>query len=313
MFELPKKEDIFNHGIPSTPDDITEIVIKAMGQTENPRLREILTALVKHLHAFGREVKLSDEEFTQALDAVTRLGHLSVGKHNETVVMSDALGFSTLVMILNQNRDADQMSPALLGPFYTRKDPEYPNGFNIARDTPKESDIPLFVRGRVQDKHGKPLANALVEVWHASPEGLYDNQDETMPANNLRGKFRTDGDGQFHFRTIRPASYPIPTHGLVGDMLRAQGRHPFRAAHLHFTVSADDHATLVTQIFPQDDLFVESDCVFGVTSADLAIDFPMHDDGKAPDADVTGAYCTLDLTFDLSPGESRLPQSPINA
>ena len=163
MFELPKKEDIFNHGIPSTPDDITEIVIKAMGQTENPRLREILTALVKHLHAFGREVKLSDEEFTQALDAVTRLGHLSVGKHNETVVMSDALGFSTLVMILNQNRDADQMSPALLGPFYTRKDPEYPNGFNIARDTPKETDIPLFVRGRVQNKHGKPLANALVE------------------------------------------------------------------------------------------------------------------------------------------------------
>ena len=96
-------------------------------------------------------------------------------------------------------------------------------------------------------------------------------------------------------------------------MLRAQGRHPFRAAHLHFTVSADDHATLVTQIFPQDDLFVESDCVFGVTSADLAIDFPMHNDGKAPDDDITGAYCTLDLTFDLSPGESRLPQSPINA
>ncbi|MFC3851703.1 dioxygenase [Salinispirillum marinum] len=313
MFELPKKEDIFNHGIPSTPHDITEIVLKAMGRTENPRLREILQALVKHLHAFGREVKLTEEEFMMAINAVTELGHLTKDKHNETMVMSDALGFSTLVMILNQDRDVEQISPALLGPFYTRKDPEYPNGFNIARDEPKPTDIPLFVRGKVVSKDGTPLANALVEVWHASPEGLYDNQDPSQPANNLRGKFRTEADGSFHFRSIRPASYPIPTHGLVGRMLEAQSRHPFRAAHLHFTVSAAEHNTLVTQIFPEDDLFVESDCVFGVTSKDLAIPFPMHYDGNAPDADVTGEYCTLDLTFDLSPGESRLPSSPINA
>lgn len=313
MFELPKKEEIFNHGIPSTPDDITEIVIKAMGRTENPRLREILQALVKHLHAFGREVKLTEEEFMMAINAVTELGHLTKDKHNETMVMSDALGFSTLVNILNQDRDPEQMSPALLGPFYTRKDPEYPNGFNISRDKPKPTDIPLFVRGKVVSKDGTPLKNALVEVWHASPEGLYDNQEPAQPANNLRGKFRTDEAGHFNFRTIRPASYPIPTHGLVGRMLAAQNRHPFRAAHLHFTVSADDHSTLVTQIFPKDDFFVESDCVFGVTSADLAVDFPEHEDGKAPDADLQGKYCTLDLTFDLSPGESRLPQSPINA
>lgn len=311
MFELPNKDDIFNHGIPSTPDDITEIVLNAMGRTEDPRLREILEALVRHLHAFGREVKLSETEFMDAINAVTALGHLTKDRHNETMVMSDALGFSTLVMILNQNRDLDQMSPALLGPFYTRKDPEYPLGANIARDKPKDSDIPLFVSGTVKSRDGKPLANALVEVWHASPEGLYENQDNTQPHLNLRGKFRTDAQGGFHFRTIRPASYPIPTHGIVGDMLKKQNRHPFRAAHLHFTVSADDHQTLITQIFPKDDLFIESDCVFGVTSADLAVDFPRHDDGKAPADDVKGQYCTLELDFDLSPGVSELPQSPI--
>ena len=312
MFDLPAKEDIFCHGIPSTPDDITDIVLRAMGRTENPRLREILEALVRHLHAFGREVKLSDEEFMMAINAVTRLGHLTKDRHNETMVMSDALGFSTLVMILNQNRQPEQMSPALLGPFYSRKDPEYPLGTNINRADPKPSDIPLFVSGQVQSVNGKPLANALVEVWHASPEGLYENQDPDQPYLNLRGKFRTDADGRFNFRTIRPASYPIPTHGIVGEMLAAQNRHPFRAAHLHFTVSAPDHSTLVTQIFPADDLFIESDCVFGVTCADLAVPFPIHNDGKAPADDVSGQYSTLELVFDLSEGESRLPQSPID-
>lgn len=313
MFELPKKDEIYNHGIPSTPNDITDIVLNAMGRTEDPRLREILTALVRHLHAFGREVKLSEEEFMMAINAVTELGHLTKDRHNETMVMSDALGFSTLVNILNQDRDDDQISPALLGPFYSRKDPEYPLGANINRADPKPSDIPLFVSGKVTSKDGTPLANALVEVWQASPEGLYENQDPDQPHLNLRGKFRTDENGRYHFRTIRPASYPIPTHGIVGRMLEHQNRHPFRAAHLHFTVSSDNHQTLVTQIFPQDDLFIESDCVFGVTSADLAVEFPMHEDGKAPDADVTGKYCTVNVDFDLSPGESRLPESPIDS
>lgn len=312
MFELPAKEDIFCHGIPSTPDDITDVVLTAMGRTKDPRTREILQALVRHLHAFGREVKLNEEEFMMAINAVTRLGHLTKDRHNETMVMSDALGFSTLVMILNQQRDPDQMSPALLGPFYSRKDPEYPMGSNINRADPKPSDIPLFVSGMVQDRDGTPLADALVEVWHASPEGLYENQDPDQPYLNLRGKFRTGADGRFHFRTIRPASYPIPTHGIVGDMLALQDRHPFRAAHLHFTVSAPEHRTLVTQIFPADDPFIESDCVFGVTCADLAVDFPIHHDHNAPDADVSGPYSTLELTFDLSPGDSRLPQSPID-
>lgn len=313
MFELPRKEDIVNHGIPSTPDDITDIVLKAMNHTADDRLREILTSLVRHLHAFGREVKLTDEEFMAAINAVTRLGHLTKDRHNETMVMSDALGFSTLVMIMNQDRTEEQISPALLGPFYTRKDPEYPLGANIARDKPRESDIPLFVSGQVKSRDGQPLANALVEVWQASPEGLYENQDESQPHMNLRGKFRTDANGHYHFRTLRPASYPIPTHGLVGDMLKAQGRHPFRAAHIHFCVSAPGHQTLVTQIFPRDDLFIESDCVFGVTSADLAMDFPLHNDGKAPDSDVQGQYSTLDVDFDLSPGASRLPESPIGS
>ena len=313
MFELPNKEDIVNHGIPSTPDDITDIVIKAFSHTQDDRLREILTSLVKHLHAFGREVKLSEEEFTAAINAVTQLGHLTKDRHNETMVMSDALGFSTLVMIMNQDRTDEQISPALLGPFYTRKDPEYPPGANIARDKPHDGDVPLFVSGQVKSRDGQPLANALVEVWQASPEGLYENQDERQPHMNLRGKFRTDENGLYRFRTLRPASYPIPTHGLVGDMLRAQGRHPFRAAHIHFCVSAPGHQTLVTQIFPQDDLFIESDCVFGVTSADLAMDFPLHNDGNAPDPDVTGEYSTVAIDFDLSPGESRLPQSPIGS
>ncbi|MCE8030645.1 catechol 1,2-dioxygenase [Halomonas daqingensis] len=313
MFELPNKDDIVPHGIPQTPDDITEIVLKAMSHTRDERLREILTALVKHLHAFGREVKLSEEEFMAAINAVTRLGHLTRDRHNETMVMSDALGFSTLVMILNQERTPEQISPALLGPFYSRKDPEYPLGFNISRDTPKASDIPLFVSGRVTSRDGTPLPGALVEVWHASPEGLYENQDDSQPHLNLRGKFRTDAEGRYHFRTIRPASYPIPTHGIVGEMLEAQSRHPFRAAHLHFTVSAEGHQTLVTQIFPKDDPFLESDCVFGVTSADLAMEFPIHDDGQAPDPDVRGRYCTLEVDFDLSPGVSRLPASPIDS
>lgn len=290
------------------PDSITEVVLAAMSKTDDARLKQIVDALVRHAHAFFREVQLTDQEFEKGLEFVKGIGQATVDDHNEVVLAADVLGFSTLVTLLNTADRSNRTPGALLGPFYRGRSPEYVDGASIVADG--SPGAPLFVRGRVVDTTGAPVRGALVDVWQASPIGLYENQDPDQPDMNLRGRFRTDAQGYFRLRSVRPAGYPVPTHGPVGRLLEKQHRHPYRPAHIHFVVVAEGYETLISQVFADDSEYLGSDVVFGVNRA-LVGKFAAHEDGKAAAPDVTGPYYTLEYEFVVAEGTPVWPTPPI--
>ena len=289
-------------------EDVTDAVVDAFKNATDPRVREILTALVKHLHAFARDVHLTEEEFEKAIQYVIALGQKTTDTHNEAVLMSGSLGFSTLVCLLNNgNKGQTETTANLLGPFWRMNSPRTENGNSIVR-SPTPGPV-LFVNAMVQDQKGKPIEGAEVDVWHSSPEGFYEQQDPKQAPMNLRGKFMTDAQGHFRFRSVKPAGYPIPIDGPVGDLVRATGRHHYRPAHLHFLICKPGFKTLISQIYVNDDDKLETDVQFGVTHAVVG-NFVRHK-GAAPATDVTGEWYSLDQTFVMEPGNSRLPKPPI--
>jgi len=289
-------------------EDVTDAVVDAFKNAADPRVREILTALVKHLHAFARDVHLTEEEFEKAIQYVIALGQKTTDTHNEAVLMSGSLGFSTLVCLLNNGTKGQTETTAnLLGPFWRMNSPRTENGSSIVR-SPTPGPV-LFVNAMVQDQKGKPIEGAEVDVWHSSPEGFYEQQDPKQAPMNLRGKFMTDAQGRFRFRSVKPAGYPIPIDGPVGDLVRATGRHHYRPAHLHFLICKPGFKTLISQIYVNDDDKLETDVQFGVTYAVIG-NFVCHK-GAAPATDVTGEWYLLDQTFVMEPGNSRLPKPPI--
>lgn len=279
-------------------EQVTDAVLAAMAGTPDPRLAEIMTAFVKHLHAFAREVRLTEAEWETAIEAIVGLGQFTNDTHNEAVLASDAVGFSTLVCLLNNGNagNAEAMS-ALLGPFWRMNSPRTENGGSIIRSaTPGEE---LVATCRVLDGTGRPIAGAEVDVWQASPVGMYENQDDGQADMNLRGKFTTDADGRFAFHSVKPAGYPVPVHGVVGKLLAAQNRHPFRPAHVHFLIFKPGFKTLITQIFVPGDEYLETDVVFGVTKALVG------------GIDKGAEGYTLNYDFVMEPGEAVLPVPPI--
>jgi protocatechuate 3,4-dioxygenase beta subunit len=290
-------------------EDVTPKVLDAYQNIEDARLREIVASLVKHLHAFARDVHLTEEEFQIGTQLIAKMGQLSNATHNEVVLMSGSLGFSALICLLNNGNNGQTETTAnLLGPFWRMNSPRTENGGTIVRSpTPGP---PIFVNCWVEDKAGKPIAGAEVDVWHSSTEGFYEQQDPKQAPMNLRGKFMTDSDGHFWFRSIKPAGYPIPIEGPVGDLLRAGKRHNFRPAHLHFLIFKDGFKTLISQIYSNDDDKLDTDVQFGVTRA-LIGDYRRHTD-KAPAPDVKGEWYSLDQTFVMEPGKARLPKPPID-
>jgi catechol 1,2-dioxygenase len=287
----------FPHGVVNGPDSVTGIVLKAMSRTPDPRLREVMESLVRHLHAFVREVRPTADEFERGVDFIARLGQATGPEKNEVVLLSDLLGISTLVVMLDEGRAAGGTDPALLGPFWRAQSPRCNPGESIARDA--GGGEPLEVTGRVVDLQGRPIAGVAVDVWQASPVGLYENQDPEQPDRNLRGLFETDAEGRFHFRTVRPKGYPVPVDGPCGELLRVQERHPWRPAHIHFMLSREGYRTLVTQVFDNEDGSIESDVVFGVTPS-LAGRFERRD-----------GSLRLDYDFVMQPGTRRIPRPPL--
>jgi len=286
------------HGVVDGPDSITGIVRKAMSRTPDERLRAVMESLVRHLHAFVREVRPTEEEFERGIDFLVRVGQASGPQKNEGILLSDLLGVSTLVSLLNNSAGRGETDAALLGPFWRGNAPACASGDCIARDA--KGGEPLEVRCEVVDLGGRPLAGVDVEVWQASPVGLYENQDPEQPEHNLRGRFTTDAAGRFHFRSVKPAGYPVPVDGPCGELLRAQDRHPYRPAHIHFMLSREGCRTLVTQVFDNADNAIASDVVFGVTPA-LSGRFERQGDGT----------WRLDYRFVMQPGERRIPKPPI--
>lgn len=289
--------------------DVTDAVIAVMERTPDPRLREIMVSLITHLHGFVREVRLTEPEFRQATAILNEIGQLTSDTHNEAVLMAGSLGVSALVCLLNNGELGKQeTSQNLLGPFWRMHSPATANGGSIVRS--ETAGEPLQVTGRVVDADGRPIGGAEVDIWHASPAGFYENQDPGQADMNLRGKFTTDEDGRFWFTTIKMSGYPVPTHGVVGRLLAAQGRHPFRPAHLHALVAKPGFKVLVSQIYDPADPHLETDVQFGVTEATTG-NYVRHDDPFAGEAETSPPWYSLDYTFVMERGEMALPRPPI--
>lgn len=289
--------------------DLTAAVLAAMSRTEEPRLREIMVALVQHLHAFVREVRLTEDEFRTATALLARMGQQTTDTHNEVVLMAGSLGVSSLVCLLNNgNNGTTETSQNLLGPFWRLNSPRLEAGASIVRSpTPGPA---LFMRGRVQDREGRPIAGAEVDIWHSSPIGFYENQDPGQADMNLRGKFITDAEGLFWFRSVKPAGYPIPVDGVVGELLKAQKRHPYRPAHIHALIFKAGFKTLISQVYADDDPKLETDVQFGVTRA-LIGRFERHEERHPTTPDAGTPWYSLDYTYVMEPGEAKLPRPPI--
>jgi catechol 1,2-dioxygenase len=213
----------------------TEAVIRRFDACASPRLKQVMTSLVKHLHAFIREVEPTDAEWFEGIRFLTETGQICDDKRQEFILLSDTLGVSTLVELINNRNSPGTTDTSVFGPFWVDGAPELEMSASILKDG---TEADLLVHGRVSGRDGRPLGNAVLDVWQTAPNGLYDVQDPGQPAMNLRGKFRTGSDGLFSFRTICPTSYPIPHEGPVGKLLDAAGRHPWRPAHLHFMITA---------------------------------------------------------------------------
>jgi len=290
-------------------EDVTRAVLAEAARAPDARFREILSAGITHLHDFVRETRLTENEFRHLCMVIARLGQLTNESHNEVMLAAGSLGVSALVCLLNNgDGGCSETTANLMGPFWRAGSPHMDNGSSIVRSpTP---GAPVFVAAQVLDSEGQAVAGAEVDVWHASPEGYYENQDPQQADMNLRGRFTTDADGRIAFRTVKPAGYPIPVDGPVGHLLRAQGRHNMRPAHLHFLIHKPGYKTQFSQVYSSDDPNLETDSQFGVTRA-LIAHYERHDGDAAPAPDVTGTWYSLQRRFVIELGDATLPKPPI--
>ncbi len=283
-----------------TENEITAEVLKRFENTENPRVKQIVTSLISHLHAFVREVELTEEEWFESIHFLTETGQKCTHTRQEFILLSDTIGVSMLVDLLNHRKPDGATESTVFGPFYTPGAPEMESGGNIAR---KDAGPACVVSGRVTDLAGTPIKGALLDVWQTSSNGFYDSQDPSQPAFNMRGKFRSDENGHYSIQTAVPVSYPIPVDGPVGKMLNLTGRHPNRPAHIHFIVSAEGFEPVTTHLFDATDSYIDSDAVFGVKNS-LLCTFVRHEaEEEAAQHNVSAPFYTVDYDFALVPAK----------
>jgi hydroxyquinol 1,2-dioxygenase len=255
-------------------DDLTAAVVASFDGSANPRTKTLMAALVRHLHAFAREVDLTEDEYFTAIDFLTRTGQISTGTRQEFVLLADVLGLSMLTVGLGNRKPPEATQSTVFGPFFVEGSPEAQLGDDIANGAPGQ---PCLVSGRVLNTKGEPVAGALVETWQADEEGFYDVQKDLDGPQN-RAHQTTDAEGNYAFWAVKPVAYPIPDDGPVGELLRAGGRGPMRPAHIHFMVTAPGYARLITHVFAAGDEFLRNDAVFGVKDS-LIADFTEHPAG----------------------------------
>jgi len=282
----------------TTADDITAEVLARFSATPDPRLRQIMASLVSHLHAFVKEVELTEAEWFQAIEILTAAGKMCSDKRQEFILFSDTLGVSMVVDLIDHGKAEGATESTVFGPFHRLGAPDLPSGGNIAPRDP--TGVPTLVSGRVLDLDGRPIEGAVLDVWQAQTNGLYDSQDENPDALHMRGKFRTDSEGRYLIRTVQPVNYPIPSDGPVGQMLKATGLHPWRPAHIHFVVSADGYEPVTTHIFDRTDPYLASDAVFAVKDS-LICDFVRHEvpEPQASELGIAPPFYTAAFDFRL--------------
>lgn len=276
---------------------ITDAVLARVRRAPDVRVRQVSEALVRHLHAFIREIEPTEAEWQWGIGFLTEIGQRCTATRQEFILWSDTLGVSMLVDALNHRLPEGATQTTIFGPFYVPP-PEFPAGADIKGNL---SGFPMYLSGTVSSADGRPLAGAIVDVWHSDSEGFYDLQRlDEHPNFAGRGRFRTDGHGRFHLWTIRPTAYPIPHDGPVGRMLQAQGRHPYRPEHVHFLITASGHRKLVTHLFAAGDEYLDSDVVFGVKNS-LVRKYIRHTGGTAPDGQaMQGTWFGLHYDFRLA-------------
>jgi len=281
-----------------TEANLPDHVIAAMCGAKNARFKEIMTSLIKYLHAFIREVNLTEAEWLAGIQFLTAVGQKSDEKRQEFILLSDTLGATTMKDIINNRKPPGVTEYTILGPFHRLDAPELPLSGNIAGDIPGD---PVIMRGRVLASNGSPIADATLDVWQSDAEGFYDLQMPGINGTALRGIFHANAQGEYIFRTIRPSFYPIPDDGPVGQMLSAMGRHPYRPAHIHFIISAKGYQPVTTELFVSGDPYLDSDAVFGVRES-LVVTFVRNDSkDEAERLDVSAPFYTVDYDFVLEP------------
>lgn len=283
---------------------ITNIFLQYFGDDTDPRLREIMISLATHLHDFARETRLTHAEWTTGLDILRRAGSITTPERDEFVLLSDVLGLSSLVDMINSADNATNSS--VLGPFHISNAPPMEMGADLRG---KYSGELILVQGIVKTADGSPIAGATIDIWQTAPNGLYSSQDPEQDTYNFHALFTTGSDGRYWFTTVRPVSYTVPTDGPVGDLLNATGRHPWRPSHLHYIIKAKGYKTLVTEVFPDDDPYLDEDTVFGVRS-DLVMHYEKQQAQSFPDSGfdmsgkVTDDYSLVEFDLTLAPDAS---------
>lgn len=273
-----------------TEDELTAVVIDRLSATPDARLREIMQSLVRHLHAFAKEVRLTDEEWFTGIQFLTATGQMCDDVRQEFILLSDTLGFSSLIDLINHSDvEALATEPTILGPFYVPESPM--RGFGASMVEYEDGGEAAVFRGRVTDTAGNPLSGAMLDVWQNAATGFYAvQQPEEQPPTNLRGRYLTDENGRYEIRTVRPVPYPIPADGPVGRLLTDTGRHEWRAAHIHVKASKDGYEPVTTHVFDRTSKYLDSDTVFGVKDS-LIRDFVPGPDGVL--------VCEHDITLAL--------------
>ena len=290
-----------------TDTELTAAVIDSFEKTPDPRAKFLLQELVKSLHDYVRKTDLTFAEWEHAIDFLTRTGQKCTPIRQEFILLSDVLGVSMLVDAVNHREREGATETTVLGPFYVGEHKSMPHGADISPTLDGER---MFVRSRVTDLAGKPLAGVSIDIWHADDAGFYDSQKPTYAVEgpSSRARFVTDADGRFFFRTILPCSYPIPTDGPVGEIIRQAERHPFRPAHVHFLVDAPGYEPLVTHVFMEGDKYLDSDVVFGVKD-ELICTIEARTDPVMPDGKpVDGPWHLMTYEFHMKPGTGSVPK-----
>ncbi|MDQ0469906.1 intradiol ring-cleavage dioxygenase [Labrys wisconsinensis] len=297
---------------PYFEEETSEAVVNArMGPDVTPRLRQVMTAVVKHLHAAVKEIEPTHEEWLAAIKFLTETGHMCTQWRQEFILLSDTLGVSMLVDSINHRRPSGATENTILGPFYVADAPRYEHGANICLDGKGE---PAIVRGRVLDTEGHPIAGATIDVWQTNEDGFYDVQQKgVQPDFNLRGVFTSDAEGRYWFRSSKPRYYPIPDDGPVGKMLAALGRHPNRAAHLHFIVTVPGYDPVITHIFTPDCPYLSEDAVFGVKESLIADFRKVEDPAAVAQSGFGRPFWQVDWDFALARAAAGKPAGSVTA
>lgn len=281
-----------------TEENSVEVVTSRNAQARDERLKRVMAVVTRKLHEAVKELEPTQDEWMEAIFFLTRTGQTCNEWRQEFILLSDVLGVSMLVDAINNRKPSGASESTVLGPFHVADAPELPMGANICLDQKGED---MVIGGRILDTDGRPISNAVIDVWQANDEGFYDvQQKRVQPDFNLRGVFRTGADGRYWFRAVKPKYYPIPDDGPVGKLLGALGRHPYRPAHLHYIIKAEGFEALTTHIFDPDDPYIHSDAVFGVKESLLAKFQPVEDPVRASDLGFADKFWQVEHDFVLA-------------